>query len=486
MNRWPSWKRRPRRFPDEAAIDTRRGRRVYVCTVLSAGLLALIALPIHATSPNTAEGAFTFVPADRVLILAPHPDDEILACGGVLQRALGHGAAVQACFLTYGDNNEWSFTLYRHRPVLTPGGMRRMGLVRHDEALDAARTLGLATNDLVFLGYPDFRMLPIWLGRWNGAPPEEGMFTRVTAVPYANALRPGAAYTGEEVLRDIEAVVRAFRPTHVFLPHPADLNPDHRALYLFAKVALWNAAPQAPPRVHAYLVHAAGWPRPEKLHPGLPLDPPPGIATSLDWERVPLTPRESARKTEALRAHRTQFGYSGAYMLAFARANELFAADPVVLLSARAPAAELPAGNETVPEAGAYSEEERVAIVGLERQSVAWSDERLVVRLDLVRPLGRELELSLYAFGWRPDRPFADMPKLHVRVSPLGHAVHDLGRRLPPDTVRVRREARQVEIDIPAGALGGPRRVLTGVRCYLADLPVDHAGWSALELGGEP
>ena len=48
---------------------------------------------------------------DRVLVLAPHPDDESLACGGIIQRALARGARVRIVFLTYGDNNEWSFLI---------------------------------------------------------------------------------------------------------------------------------------------------------------------------------------------------------------------------------------------------------------------------------------------------------------------------------------------------------------------------------------
>src|SRR5690349_21163552 len=33
-------------------------------------------------------------PGDRILIVAPHPDDEALAAGGLIQRAMAHGARV--------------------------------------------------------------------------------------------------------------------------------------------------------------------------------------------------------------------------------------------------------------------------------------------------------------------------------------------------------------------------------------------------------
>jgi LmbE family N-acetylglucosaminyl deacetylase len=89
---------------------------------------------------------------DRILVLAPHPDDEALACAGAIQRGLASGLPVHVVFLTLGDNNEWSFTVYRKRPQLLPRQVRAMGEVRHDEALSAARALGLAPDALIFLG----------------------------------------------------------------------------------------------------------------------------------------------------------------------------------------------------------------------------------------------------------------------------------------------------------------------------------------------
>jgi LmbE family N-acetylglucosaminyl deacetylase len=44
--------------------------------------------------------------ADRVLVVAPHPDDETLCCAGILQLALRAGAAVGVVWLTAGDSFE--------------------------------------------------------------------------------------------------------------------------------------------------------------------------------------------------------------------------------------------------------------------------------------------------------------------------------------------------------------------------------------------
>src|SRR5258708_21711207 len=179
---------------------------------------------------------------DRILIMAPHPDDEVLCCGGIIQDAVQEHLPIKIVFLTYGDYNKWSFTVYSHHPVFRPKAMRAMGEVRHDESIAAAKVLGIPPDQLIFLGYPDFETINIWDDHWGSSPAFESKHTRVRAVPYSTAYRPGAAYKGEEILHDLEAIIKDFHPTKVFVSHPADDMPDHRALYLFTHVALWDLA----------------------------------------------------------------------------------------------------------------------------------------------------------------------------------------------------------------------------------------------------
>jgi len=262
--------------------------------------------------------------SDRVLVLALHPDDETLACGGVIQQCLAMGLPVRVVFLTCGDNNELSFLVYRKHPVLLPRSVRRMGMIRHDEALAAARQLGLAETNLVFFGYPDFGTLRIWIEHWNRQPPLLERLTASRAVPYSMAFRPGAAFKGEEILEDLTALLRDFRPTKVFVSHPADRNPDHQALYLFTRVALWNLAGEVNPEIFPYLVHFERWPQPRGLHPEKTLIPPRALSEHVVWRSFRISPEAVAKKRAALRAHRSQFSYGRRYLLSFVRANELF------------------------------------------------------------------------------------------------------------------------------------------------------------------
>ena len=102
-----------------------------------------------------------FTKYDRVLIMAPHPDDETIATAGVIQSAKKSGAAVKVMCFTNGDHNELSFIVYEKRIPLKSGEFIHMGETRRNETIAAMRSLGLEEADLAFLGYPDFGTMEI-------------------------------------------------------------------------------------------------------------------------------------------------------------------------------------------------------------------------------------------------------------------------------------------------------------------------------------
>ena len=322
-----------------------------------------------------------------MLILAPHPDDEVLGCGGVLQHAVALGLPVRIVFFTYGDFYEWSFIRYEKRPVLTPHGVEGMGEIRHDEALAADATLGIPAADLVFLGYPDFGTLRMWDSTWGDARPVRGLLSRATAVPYQNAFRPGAPYKGEEVLKDLTTILRDFRPTKVFVSHPADHHPDHRALYLFARVALFDVAPALTPQVYPYLVHYAKWPSPFGFRPDKPLEPPAFLEDRIPWQIVGLDAAQVSVKGAALQKHRTQYETAPRFLDSFLRQDELFGDFPVVRLDRQGGSAPAPGISGDSASGMTIVGEEEAHLVGV----VAWAAKieggNLCLSVRLTRPL---------------------------------------------------------------------------------------------------
>jgi LmbE family N-acetylglucosaminyl deacetylase len=430
----------------------------------------------------------TFTPDDRIIVFAPHPDDESLGCGGIIQQALALKLPVRIVWLTYGDNNEWSFMLYRRHIVVMPEAVRLMGEVRHQEALAAAKVLGVDSHQLAFLGYPDFGTLTIWYRHWADRPSFESMLTKVTKVPYADAYRPGAPYKGEEILRDIEANLQEFKPTKVFVSHPSDHNVDHQALYLFTRVALWDLESRIHPEVYPYLVHFMHWPVPEGLFTARLILPPAQLATSVDWNVVPLSQEQVQVKETALRAHRSQVDASRNYLLSFVRANELFGDFPPLVVPT------VPVENQFLPgrlqrsrqlQEQQLTEEEKANFVGIEQVRTWREADNLVVAVRLSRPLAEAVSASIFAFGYRDNWPFERMPKLRINIGEFRHDVLDQTRKLPGETVQIQRHDRELTLRIPLKAMRDPQRVLTCVHTYLGlgEDPLDWAEWRVLEIG---
>ncbi|MBU4306187.1 MAG: PIG-L family deacetylase [Candidatus Omnitrophica bacterium] len=426
-------------------------------------------------------------PEDRILVLAPHPDDEVIGCAGIIQHALKMKLPLKVVFLTYGDNNQWSFLVYRKHPVLLPKAVQNMGQIRYKEAIAAAEELGLSPEHLLFLGYPDFRTLNIWYARWAERPPARSMLTRTTSVPYGNAVRPGALYKGEDILRDLKDILRDFKPTKIFLSHPADHNGDHQTFYLFTRVALWDLKGEVDAQLYPYLVHFKRWPLPRGYRPQENITPPELFKTQCAWKFLRLSNKEVEVKFAALKKHWTQYSSSAKYLVSFVRENEMFGDFPVIPLSVPAVkdapkvfSADRKSYLEEMPEE--LTDEEKALFVGIEERYMYLEDGNIVLSIKLSRPLAEGVSVSVYLFGYRDDVAFGKMPKLRLRFDPIKHTVYDQNRKLKNKNIKIVRSAKDIIIYVPVSELGNPQKILTSARTYSGVIPLDWLSWRTIEL----
>ena len=163
---------------------------------------------------------------DRVLVFAPHPDDESIACGGLLQVAQGAGAAVRVVVLTDGDNNPWPQRWVEKRWSIGEPERARWGARRRDEARDAMRLLNIAEGDGCFLGLPDLGLTDL--------------------------LMRGDS----QVVESLRAQIEQFAPTLLVLPALSDRHPDHSATHILSRLALALCS-GATPRLLTFAVHGA-------------------------------------------------------------------------------------------------------------------------------------------------------------------------------------------------------------------------------------
>ncbi len=127
---------------------------------------------------------FSLTNQDRILILAPHPDDEAIGAAGVIQKALQENIPFKIIYLTNGDNNEPSFMVNQKRLVFRQKAVLMMGQLRGQEASLGMESLGVKKDQLVFLGYPDWGTENIFTSFWGEKKPFKSMLTRVRQVPY--------------------------------------------------------------------------------------------------------------------------------------------------------------------------------------------------------------------------------------------------------------------------------------------------------------
>jgi LmbE family N-acetylglucosaminyl deacetylase len=126
----------------------------------------------------------------QVLVIAPHPDDESIGCGGTIRLHLERGDGVRVVFLTSGERGIRDTSVETARAV------------REAEAAEALGILGVQQQD--FLRLPDLGV--------------------------ADHLEKGARHLG--------VLLSAERPGIVYLPHPDEAHPDHRAALPLVRRAL--------------------------------------------------------------------------------------------------------------------------------------------------------------------------------------------------------------------------------------------------------
>lgn len=274
---------------------------------------------------------------ERVLIFAPHEDDETLGCAGFIQQAVAAGAHVRVALMTNGEYPEISVVLFEETLPLHPSAFIKLGYMRQGETLHAMRILGVPGDAVTFLGYPNGYLNQMWSpAHWLPSMPVQSIRTRTTASPYGNSMTPQAIYCGQSFLDDVKTLLMRVQPDIIITIQPNDQHVDHWPTYTAVRFALEELAAENVPftrqaRVYTYLIHRSQWPAPRGYWPALNLEPPAALyhLGVTRWEALPLTLSQTLEKVKAIRCYRTQGGRFDRLLLSFARANELFGVMPL-------------------------------------------------------------------------------------------------------------------------------------------------------------
>lgn len=418
---------------------------------------------------------------DRIIVFAPHSDDETLGCGGLLALASRNGAKLRIVLITNGDGYRVGVARAFGTIKITPEMCIRYAQKRQEETYAALEMLKVPRQNVTFLGYPDRGIAALWYKNW--APDELYIShaTRMSRSPYPNAFRPNAPYCGESLLADIERIILNEKPTDIYLPHPCDNHPDHWATYCFVTAAL--AQPSilySSIRLHTYLVHRGDWPTPKGDHPNQPLAPPYALANGdTKWESLSLPADIAAMKRAAIRKYKSQTAIERGFLTSFARTNEIFGDLPIRKVMSIADNAITVDGNSedwrgilpaVVDAVGDY------VVAGLSkggdvRAIYACADKRnLYVRIDSVRQLSKRLR---YTIDFRS-----------IEGSKASRYSVVIGPRLKCDTADVLAayKGKTIELAVPLKRFKADRNLYIRVETKLVKLIVDDTGWHELKF----
>jgi LmbE family N-acetylglucosaminyl deacetylase len=126
-----------------------------------------------------------------MIVFAPHPDDETLACGGTIVKKIREGFDVYVVVMTDGRHSH-DVTLGLAEP-----SPETIAEIRATEFKEATRVLGVNPSNLILLGFEDGK------------------------------LREHMSEARERTVRILHEVC----PVEIYVPHRDDANKDHRTTY---------------------------------------------------------------------------------------------------------------------------------------------------------------------------------------------------------------------------------------------------------------
>mgnify|MGYP006075849825 CR=1 FL=1 len=136
-----------------------------------------------------------FKPNDKILIIASHPDDEVIGCGGTILKAIKLGCCVSVIFLGEGVSTRFPGKEFTKKSLEAKN-------IREKESKKCLSILGIKDYEFGSL-----------------------LCTRFDTYPMV------------QIVRTIERKIKDFKPNIIFTQNPNEINIDHTITYRATEVA---------------------------------------------------------------------------------------------------------------------------------------------------------------------------------------------------------------------------------------------------------
>ncbi len=172
---------------------------------------------------NQLEFATNKLP-ESILIFLAHQDDDT-AHPALIRAAVENKIPIHFVYLTGGDAGGCD-RFYWH----SCDAARAMdfGEVRQAEALASLGHLGVASENVSFLGLPDGGLEQIWYHHHSPADPYLSVLLASDHSPYAGAAVPNLPYARDSIVAVMKTYITQYKPAMIVTGHPDERHVDHR------------------------------------------------------------------------------------------------------------------------------------------------------------------------------------------------------------------------------------------------------------------
>lgn len=125
-------------------------------------------------------------PGNKVMVISPHPDDDVIGCGGTLSKHVDLGHRIKVIYVTEGSRG---------------GSQSNLKEIREIEAINALSSIGV--NNCAFLSHKD-----------------------------------GEIHIDNDAIEQLIILLKDFNPDTIYTPHVRDNQPDHIMTNILLREAL--------------------------------------------------------------------------------------------------------------------------------------------------------------------------------------------------------------------------------------------------------
>ncbi len=250
----------------------------------------------------------------KVIVFAPHQDDEILSSSGTIDALKKYGAEIYIVFATNGDF--WG---------------RKSAAIRLKESLSALEQLQIKKENIIVLGFADtgmdFHNSFLWRlynsmdGKIIESPVSNVTYHPLNEFEYSmKRWHIHLPYTKDAFLKVLKDIIIRIDPDVVIASSRFDMHGDHAGLCMLVEQSINELKREIP--IFEYIIHSGNdktWPERETQTFNKPLN----ISEEL-WRRRIIVPVENPlRKKRLIQLFASQISSSG-YLLSFAKKEEIF------------------------------------------------------------------------------------------------------------------------------------------------------------------